>query len=427
MRAVLARAHGHTFQIQQGSQIVRMRAVDQERHHRCLFRRFADDAQAVDAAQLFGEVRQQFGFAGFHVLLPKLLQVVGSHAQADETGDVWGAGFELVRGIVEHGAVEADFLDHLAAAQERRHRVQVLATGPQRTSAGRAAHLVAGDGVEVAADRGDIDLAVRCGLRAVDHGDDAALAGFATDLAHRVDGAEHVGDVGHGQQLDLGGHRRAQCVQVQRAVGGDLGHADGRAGALGHQLPRHDVGVVLHARNQDHVAGLQPRQGPGVRNEIDREGGAAAQHQVVAAHVEETGQLVARALVGVGGLGTQRVHRTADVGVVAAVELVHRADHLHRLLAGVGVVEIDQRLAVHFAHQQREVQAHAVPVRGHRGIGDRARGGQVHATPASASALSSRRASCSRSASGSTFSGSWQNAALSSACAWACGRPRERR
>ncbi len=264
-------------------------------------------------------------------------------------------------------------------------------------------------------------------LRAIDHGDDAALARFTADLAHRIDRAQHVGDMSDRQQLDLRGHRRAQRIQVQRAIGGDLGHADGGAGTLSDQLPRYDVGVVLHARHQDHVAGLQPRQRPRVRHQVDREGGATAQHQVAGAHVEEARQRVACAFVGIGGFAAQCMHRAADVGVVAAVELIHRADHLHRLLAGVGIVEIDQRLAVHFAHQQREVEADAVPVGGAGAFFDRARRGQVHATPASARALSRRRASCARSASGRIFSGSWQNAALSSACAWTCGRPRERR
>jgi len=35
-----------------------MRTVDQERDHGRLLRRFADDEQAVDAAQFFGEGRQ---------------------------------------------------------------------------------------------------------------------------------------------------------------------------------------------------------------------------------------------------------------------------------------------------------------------------------------------------------------------------------
>ncbi len=233
--------------------------------------------------------------------------------------------------------------------------------------------------------------------------------------------------MGDGQQLDLRGHRRAQRIQIECAVRRDLGHADGGAGTLRDQLPRHNVGVVLHARDQDHVTGLQPRQRPRVGHQVDGEGGAAAQHQVAGAHVEEACQRVACAFVGVGGFASQCMHRAADVGVVAAVELVHRADHLHRLLAGVGIVEIDQRLAMHFTHQQREVEADAVPVGGAGAFFDRARRGQVHATPASASALSRRCASCARSASGRIFNGSWQNAALSSACACACGRPRERR
>ena len=424
---MLAGTHRHALQVEQGGQVVRMRTFDLERHHRGLVRGGAEDAHAVHALQFLGEVRQQFLLARGDVLAAECIQVVHGRAEADEAGDVRRAGLELVRGIVEHGAVEADFLDHLAAAEERRHRLQMLAPRPQRAGAGRAAHLVAGDRIEITADGGHVHAQVRRGLRAIDHAGDAALARFAADLAHRVDGAQHVGHMRHRQQLHVRGHRRVQRIQVEAAVGQDLGHADGCPGALRDQLPRHDVGVVLHARDQDHVAGLQARQGPRIGHQVDREGGAAAQHQFVGTHVEEARQGAARAFVGVGGLAAQRMHRTADIGVVTPVEGVHRIDHRQRLLRGVGVVEIHQRLAVDFAHQHREVGAHALPVGGSAGGRERRRRGQVHAMPACCSAWSRCRASAAVSASPSAASGSWQNAALSMARACSAGTPRERR
>jgi hypothetical protein len=158
--------------------------------------------------------------------------------------------------IVEYRALEAHLADHLAAAEEWRHRCQVLASRPQRAGAGGTAHLVSGEGVEIAAERGDIDGAMRHRLRTVDHGDDAALARFAADLAHRVDRAKHVRHLRETKQLDLRRHRLPQRIEVQLARRRELRNSDARPGALGHQLPGHDVGVVLHAREQDGIAGL---------------------------------------------------------------------------------------------------------------------------------------------------------------------------
>ena len=53
--------------------------------------------------------------------------------------------------------------------------------------------------------------------------------------------------------------QRMQCVEVERALGVDLRDLDDGACALGDQLPRHDVGVVLHPCQYDRVAWLQPR------------------------------------------------------------------------------------------------------------------------------------------------------------------------
>ena len=402
-----------------------MRSFDQERDHRRLVRCAADDAQAVDPVQFLGGVRQQFGLAGFHVRHAQRVQVVHGRAQPDETGDVGRAGFEPVRRVVEHRAVEAHFLDHLAAADEGRHGLQVFLARPQRAGAGGAAHLVAGERVEIAADRGDIDRAVRHRLRAVHHGDDAALAGFAADLAHRIDRPQHVGGVSDRQQLHVAGHGGVQRVQVERAIGVDLRDLDRRAGALGHELPRHDVGVVLHARHQDGVAGLQARQRPRVRHQVDRERGAAAQHQFVRPHVEEARQPLACAFVRVRRFGAQRVHGTADVGVVLPVEVIDRLDHRCRLLARVGAVQIDQRLAIHLPCEQREVLAHARPVDRGTGTGQ---GLAVHGASSAASAASTRASRASRTpACAMTPSGSRQNAVVSSCRASACVNPRERR
>src|SRR3546814_9750434 len=59
MRAVLAGADRHALDVEQGGQVVRVRALDQERDHRGLAGRGAVDAQAFDLRQFLVQVRQQ--------------------------------------------------------------------------------------------------------------------------------------------------------------------------------------------------------------------------------------------------------------------------------------------------------------------------------------------------------------------------------
>ena len=87
VRAVLARAHRHALQVEQGGQVVRMRAFDQEGDHGRLVRGGAEDAHAVGALQFLGEVGEQFLLARGDMVAAQAVEVVHGHAQADEAGD----------------------------------------------------------------------------------------------------------------------------------------------------------------------------------------------------------------------------------------------------------------------------------------------------------------------------------------------------
>jgi hypothetical protein len=64
----------------------------------------------------------------------------------------------------------------------------------------------------------------------------------------------------------------------------------------------------------------------------------------------------------VRGAHAQLVDAAMDVGVVALVVIDQRLNHRARFLRRGGVVEIDQRLAVDFLVQDREVRAEFGPV-----------------------------------------------------------------
>ena len=120
----------------------------------------------------------------------------------------------------------------------------------------------------------------------------------------------------------------------------------------GDQLPRHDVGVVLHLGDDDLVArAAGPRRaavGPGddVGDQVERLGGVLGEDDLGAVGgVDERGDLVARALVQRGRLLGEHVDAAVHVGVVPRVVVVDRVEDLPRLLRGRGVVEVDQRLS----------------------------------------------------------------------------------
>ena len=75
------------------------------------------------------------------------------------------------------------------------------------------------------------------------------------------------------------------------------------------------------------------------------------------AGVHEPLQLDARILVSLGGALAEQVNAPMDVGVVLRVIVHQGVDDRLRLLAGRGVIKINQRLAVHLLLEDGKVLA----------------------------------------------------------------------
>jgi hypothetical protein len=136
----------------------------------------------------------------------------------------------------------------------------------------RAEPLVGRARQRVSAERRDVERAVRRGVHGVEEDARAGRVGGGDDAREVGDGADRVARGGHGhppralREHDLDGRGR----QLERA-GLGLGVADRRARALGGEPPRLDVGVVVQARDDELVAGLQ--RAPGGGREAHRERG----------------------------------------------------------------------------------------------------------------------------------------------------------
>ena len=246
----------------------------------------------------------------------------------------------------------------------RRHRLQQRRLAVEHADAGGAIQLVAREGVEIAVERAHIDLEVGRRLGAVDEHRSALGVGKIDDALHRIDGSQRVRQMRH---RDEPGARTEQALQLARhqlAVVVDRRDPQHRAAALAQQLPRHDVGVVLHLGDEDLVARLQTLP-PTRRHEVDGLRRAAHEHDFLApCRVDEAPHGIARGLVGVGRLLAQGMHTAVNVGIELGVVARLAIDHALRLLAGGGVVEVDEGLAVHAAVQDREILAQPRHVEG---------------------------------------------------------------
>ena len=85
-----------------------------------------------------------------------------------------------------------DALDHIAAAQERRHCFQNFFAPIQHANPGWAAHLMRREGQKICPQFLYIDRQVRNGLGSVNQSQRANLVGLVDDLVRRVDRPQHV-------------------------------------------------------------------------------------------------------------------------------------------------------------------------------------------------------------------------------------------
>ncbi len=209
-------------------------------------------------------------------------QVVRGDTEADRVGDRRRPRLELPGDLVELAPAQVDLADHLAAGQERRHRIEQLASRPQRPGAHRRQHLVAAEGIEVDAQVLHVDLEVRHGLRPIDEHERAGRVRHLGHLLDRVDGAQRVRDVGERHELWLEPEQDLEHVEAQDAVVGDRDELEVAVDLLDEELPRHEVRVVLHLGQDDLVAPADVPPAPAVGDEVDRLGRVAGEHDLVA-------------------------------------------------------------------------------------------------------------------------------------------------
>ena len=194
---------------------MRVDAVEHEREHARLARaRCRSGARPGIAASCVGRVaRAARARARAIASRPSALEVVDRGAEADRAGDVRRAGLELVRrarctsssrSVTERIMSPPPWYGGIASSSS--------APAVEHADAGRAEHLVAGEGVEVAVERPHVDRAGAAppARRRRSTGDAARVRELRRSRATGIDRAERVRDVGERDQP------RARSEQLRR-------------------------------------------------------------------------------------------------------------------------------------------------------------------------------------------------------------------
>ena len=201
--------------------------------------------------------------------------------EPDRLHDRGRAGLELVRRLAIGDAVLEHLADHLAAAVERRHGLEMLVLAVEHADAGRPVELVTGEDVEIAAEVLHVDVEMDGGLRAVDStGMPRACARRTTSFTGtRV---PSMFDMWVIATILVRGESSFSNSSMRKLPSSSTGaHLMHRALALAQEMPGHDVGMVLHDREHDLVARLDALAAERVGDQVDRLGGVAGEDDLL--------------------------------------------------------------------------------------------------------------------------------------------------
>ncbi len=213
-----------------------------------------------------------------------------------------------------------------------------------------------GEDVEVATERLHVHAAVHDPLATIHEHDGSRGMCRGHDLLQPRHGAQYVGSLCDSDQLRALVEQLGQSFHHQPSLVVERKHADLHPPSAADQLPRNDVGVVLHLRHHDVVAraesqfavavghGVHGGRSPRGEDDLLARGGAYKGAYPFAGLLEKFGHTPRKV-----------VHPAVHVGVLLLVQPPFAVDHATRLLAGGRTVEVYQRFTVNRPGKYREI------------------------------------------------------------------------
>ena len=220
---------------------------------------------------------------------------------------------------------------------------------------------MAGEGIEIAIQRHGIHSTMHYALTTIHHNvrthgvsllNNGAQIGSSAQRIRCLRDGHHAGTLVQ-KRIQLLGHQATPIVKGQ--------NTNLSTTSLGHSLPRHDIGVVLHLADNNVIALVQEPFAPGIGYGIDRSGSTRSKDNLLArCGTNECAHALTSLLVELGSLRRELMHTTMYIGILLAVQTIHRLDNALGLLCRCTTIEIDERLAVYRALQNGEISAYAL-------------------------------------------------------------------
>ena len=215
---------------------------------------------------------------------------------------------------------------------------------------------MAGKAVEIAIQILHIHRTMGHRLRAVHHDGNTVRVRHAHNFPNGVDRSQRVGHMRDGYDFRFVRNQFFQLFQTQFPIILKGQHLEHGATVFAQELPRHDVGVMLHLGNDDFIAGLDECSSKRRSHQVDGLRGPAREDDlVVVRRVDELLDRFAGHLELFRGLLAQEMHAAMDVAVYAFIIIRQSLNNRQRLLRGGGVIEIDQRFVVNRLFQYGKI------------------------------------------------------------------------
>ncbi len=345
---MVAGADSDTVPVENLSNVMRVRPFEAKRQHGTLVRRLTMDGQAIYAPESLISARVQRIFMRLHICMIERRHPVQRCSQADSLEDWRCTCLEFVRRrIVGHPVAGHDF-DHLAAPLIGPRTIQRFCCPIERADARRAIEFVPGHDIPVTPERLNIDLQMDRSLAAIGQHFSANFMREAANLGHVRHAAEHIAHMGNRDHTRFRTNCFRQVCHVQRTIFVQAHPFQDSAMALPQEMPRNDVGMMLHDGEDNLVARLNPggeRRG----DKVDAFRRPLGVYDIFCRRrVEECSDFLTRGLIGLGGLVRQGVNATMHIGICRARLVCDLVDHRIRFLRTGSIVQIHQRLAIHF-------------------------------------------------------------------------------
>src|SRR5213592_1762680 len=123
---------------------------------------------------------------------PNLLDIINRGCKPDRAGDIWRAGLEPMRRLLERALVESNAYDHFAAPVPRRHGIEDLSAPIEYADASRTTHLVSGKRQEITVQFAHIDREMAGALCSIHQRKRAHRVRFLAEFSDWIDCAQGI-------------------------------------------------------------------------------------------------------------------------------------------------------------------------------------------------------------------------------------------